>query len=127
MRWMAGALVIALPLAATAGTDEYENKKALAYLKVGSQRQEAGNCKEAVTVFKRGIEHRPLPELYQPMGQCHRALGDDAAAAAAFRAYLKAAPSAPDRAEIERYLAGGASAATPPPSSKPALSKPAAG
>ena len=127
MRWIPGALVIALPLAATAGTDEYENKKALAYLKVGSQRQEAGNCKDAVSAFKRGIEHRQLPELLLHLGQCHRTLGDGAAAATAFRAYLKAAPNAPDRAEIERYLAGDESAtAAPPSATKPAPSKPGA-
>ena len=76
MRWLLAGMVLtltcSLPAVTLGGTDDYENKKALAHLKIGMQRQEAGDCKGAISLFKRGIEHRPLPELQQRLDESQR-------------------------------------------------------
>lgn len=130
MRWLLAGILLVAATAARAD-EEYENKKALAYLKVGRQRQEGGDCKGAVGALRRGIEHKALPELSLRLGQCLRTLGDGPGAQAAFRAWLKAAPAgAPERAEVERWLAEGGKAGageSPPPAPATAPSKGAKG
>jgi tetratricopeptide (TPR) repeat protein len=107
-------LIAWLLLAGVAAADEDKDvKKAQAYLKAGVARLEGGKNKEALQSFKKGLEHKPLPELHYRAGQAYQALGDDAAAGKEYRAYLAAAPGAPERAELERYLGGGGAA--PPP------------
>jgi hypothetical protein len=106
--------------------EEYESKRAQGYLKSGTKRYAEGKYKEALAAFRRGLEHKPLAELHYQLGQCYRALGDAASAKREYQAYLQARPDAPERGEVEGYLAAGGGAPDPAPPERPAKAPPAA-
>ncbi len=69
-------VIVWLALAGTATADEeYEAKKAQAYLKVGTRRLEENKPKEALAACKRGFEHKPLPELRECIDKASAQLG----------------------------------------------------
>jgi hypothetical protein len=110
----------------TPAPEDYEAKRAQDYLKAGTRRYAEGKYKEALAAFRRGAEHKPLPEFHYQLGQCHRALGDAASAKREYQAYLEARPDAPERAEVEGYLAAGGGAPDPAPTDRAAQAPPAA-
>jgi tetratricopeptide (TPR) repeat protein len=59
----------------------------------------------ALADYKAAYDASPIPSLLVLRGDCHRALGQHAEAAAQYRAYLTAAPKAADRAKIEAQIA----------------------
>jgi tetratricopeptide (TPR) repeat protein len=65
----------------------------------------ANDFAQALEHFERAYALVPAPELLFNVGQCQRHLGRDAQARGSFRAYLRARPNAPERAQIERWIA----------------------
>jgi len=69
----------------------------------------------ALQLFERAHALVPAPELLFNLGQCQRHLRRDAQAQRSFRAYLRARPNAPEREQIERWIAR----STPAPRREP--------
>ena len=65
----------------------------------------AGHYALALDRFQAAYARVPAPELLFNVGQCYRQLRRDEAAKAVFEAYLRALPDAPERAQIERWIA----------------------
>jgi hypothetical protein len=59
----------------------------------------------ALADFKAAYQRSGAPELLYNLGQCYRALGDPARAAAHYRAYLRELGNASNRHEVERLIA----------------------
>src|SRR6185369_5467031 len=60
--------------------------------------------KEAAAEFKEAYRLHPDPLFLYNIGQCYRKLGDHAEALSYYRKYLRAAPKASNRAEVERRM-----------------------
>ncbi|MSP59799.1 MAG: hypothetical protein EXR72_05560 [Myxococcales bacterium] len=115
MRIWIALLVLGGAVAHAAEEEDKEAKRAQDYLRAGLKRLEGGKFQEALNAFKRGSEHKFLPEFHYYLGQCHRQLGDGEAAAREYRAFLGKMPDASERAEVERYLAEIGGGSPPPP------------
>ena len=63
-----------------------------------------GKFAEALAQYQRAYDAKPLPGLLFNIGQCHRNLGDYEAAIFSFKKYLKAAPEADNRDQVEEYI-----------------------
>lgn len=63
-----------------------------------------GKFDEALAQYQRAYDAKPLPGLLFNIGQCHRNLGDYEAAIFSFKKYLKAAPEADNREQVEEYI-----------------------
>jgi len=64
-----------------------------------------GQYQKAATEYLRAYELVPLPALLFNIGQCFRNVNENERAMAAFEAYLKAAPHAPNREAVKRLIA----------------------
>jgi hypothetical protein len=71
----------------------------------GERHFRAGQFLQALRAYEEGYRLAALPGFLINIARCHHRLGDDARAAAAFRAYLLAAPTSRRRPEVERALA----------------------
>jgi tetratricopeptide (TPR) repeat protein len=60
---------------------------------------------EAVTAFEEGYRIKPAPAFLFDLGMTYQAMGDSQKAIEKFRAYLKATPTAEDRAAVEAVIA----------------------
>lgn len=60
---------------------------------------------EALDAFKRAYWNYEEPTFLYNIAQCHRALKHKAEAIEFYRSYLRNAPQAPNRAEVERIIA----------------------
>jgi hypothetical protein len=108
------SLVTLLALAAVArADDDKEAKRASDYLRAGVKRFDGGSYKEALAAFKRGQEHKALPEFSYRLGACYEKLGDVEAATREYKAFLAKVPNAAEKGEIERFLSGGGGGAPP--------------
>ena len=65
----------------------------------------AGDFPLALARFQEAYARVPAPELLFNIGQCYRQLQRHEAAKAVFTAYLEALPNAPERTQIERWIA----------------------
>src|SRR5689334_16267645 len=71
----------------------------------GMSAYRTGDHARALERFQGAYTLVPAPELLFNLGQCYRQLKREEAARAVFGAYLKARPNAPERAQIERWMA----------------------
>jgi tetratricopeptide (TPR) repeat protein len=69
-----------------------------------------GNFARALALFEQAYALVPAPELLFNLGQCQRHLQRNAQAQRSFRAYLRARPNAPEREQIERWIASSTAA-----------------
>jgi tetratricopeptide (TPR) repeat protein len=67
----------------------------------------AGNdrCEAAIKEYSLAFEKLHDPVVLFNRAECYRRIGEDASAAADYRAFLEAVPTAPNRAEIEGKIA----------------------
>jgi len=64
-----------------------------------------GRFTEALREYEAAFEAKPLPAFLFNIGQCHRNLGDYAAAIFSFRKYLHLASDAPNRDAVDDLIA----------------------
>ena len=64
-----------------------------------------GEFQKALDAFKQGYLVKPDPAFLFNIGQCNRMMKNFEEAAHAYRAYLREAPTAPNRADVEKYIA----------------------
>jgi tetratricopeptide (TPR) repeat protein len=84
----------------------------------GQKLYRAGNYKAAAAQFALAHDMDPSDPVYTfNLGQAHRMAGNCADAAKAFRAFLVEAPAAPNKVDVEKYIAemDACGAKSPPP------------
>jgi len=99
-------LVVILVTVAMAFSAFAEDKEAArkAYSE-GSRYYNLNQFSEALEAFKRAYWNYEDPVFLYNIAQCHRALKHKAEAIDFYRSYLRTAPQAPNRAEVERIIA----------------------
>jgi tetratricopeptide (TPR) repeat protein len=65
----------------------------------------SGKCRQAVIAFDKALAILRDPALLFNRGECHRKLGDDAAAIDDYKQFLADLPRAPNRADVEKRIA----------------------
>ncbi len=98
-------LLVARAVAAQTGiTEEERTQLARKHFTIGREQYEVGAWTEAAREFELGYQYEPQPLFLYNIGQAARRGGDIDKAIDCYRRYLQAAPHAPERAEVERYL-----------------------
>jgi tetratricopeptide (TPR) repeat protein len=59
---------------------------------------------EALDEYQQAFDARPIPDFLFNIGQCYRNLGDYEAAIFSYQKYLKLAPDAPNRDQVEQLI-----------------------
>jgi tetratricopeptide (TPR) repeat protein len=78
---------------------------AKALYKSGTQHYNLAEFDQALADFKEAYRLRSDPVFLFNIAQCHRRLNNPSDAATFYRSFLREAPNAPNRAEVERVLA----------------------
>ncbi len=111
------ALVLLLAATAHAGGGEARAQAKAAY-KAATELYRKGSYRMALKEFERAYEAVPDPSSLFNIAQCHRLLGDKQEALRYYLLFLDERPKAPNRAEVERYVAqleADIAAEAPPP------------
>ncbi|HET7505008.1 MAG TPA: tetratricopeptide repeat protein [Kofleriaceae bacterium] len=102
-------LLVALFLTAVAGraavADDAATRTAKLHFERGEKLYALARFTEAIGEYQLAFDARPIPEFLFNIGQCHRNLGDYDAAIFSYQKYLKLAPEAPNRAQVEQLIA----------------------
>jgi len=136
MRWLC-AVTVAVALAVPAGAagqatsaveqSRIHHKNAVVHFNLDE-------WKEAAAQFKEAYRFHPDPLFLYNIGQCYRKMGEQAEALSYYRKYLRAAPRAANRTEVQRRIeeleaalaAASKSREAPPPSVIPPAAEPTA-
>lgn len=97
------ALAVAAQPAFAGEAEDKENVREL--FTEATKRYNLGQFDRALPLYTRAYEVRPDPAFLFNIAQCDRQLGKWSDAAREYRAYLREAPDAPHRDEIERHIA----------------------
>lgn len=99
--------------------------------KQGSTYFTLGKFDKAITAWEAGYEARPDPQFLYNIGQAHRLAGNAAKAIFFYKGFLREAPDAPNRADVEQKIAklqaeldAAAAAAVAPPPVEPVVVAP---
>lgn len=103
---MIGRLLVAAALvfAAQAARAD-ERAEARRQFQAGTKHYKAGEYREALEAFRKGYAAKSDPVFLFNTGQCHRQLGEPEGAAREYRAFLRERPDAPNRVEVEGFIA----------------------
>jgi tetratricopeptide (TPR) repeat protein len=107
--WLLASCLVILPAGAvhaqSAQPDSSVRARAAELTARATSAYRAADYTAALQLFERAYARVPAPELLFNVGQCLRQLQRDEQAERAFQAYLRERPAAPERAEIERWIA----------------------
>ena len=92
---LAGLLLTATPNAVEQARIDFERGAAL---------YRAGSYREALSAFEEAQARSPAPQALFNIARCHDRLGEFVDAVEGYRAYLQAAPEAPDRASVQARI-----------------------
>jgi tetratricopeptide (TPR) repeat protein len=95
---LVGLAMGAAPAAAQKSYDKGEVKRAY---DEGTKYFSLGNFPKAIEFYTRAFELKPDPVFLYNIAQCHRLAGDLAQALFFYKSYLRSAPKAANRAEVE--------------------------
>lgn len=98
-------LFVAALGSSVAYADEPTTRAAKRYFTRGEKLFALGKFEQAIEQYQKAYEAKPFPAFLFNIGQCYRNLGDYDAAIFSFKKYLKLAPDAENRAEVEEYIA----------------------
>ena len=104
MRISSIVVVVAIA-AASAHAAEDNSAKARRLYQAGSKAYQGERYAEALHAFKRANELDPHVTFWFNIGQCERNLGHAQEAVVAYQKYLDGSPDAPNRAEVETFIA----------------------
>jgi tetratricopeptide (TPR) repeat protein len=99
------ATVLAVGLCPVATLAQEDAAAAKAHYTAGLQHFNLSEYEQALTEFKDAYRSKPDPVFLYNIGQCHRKLGHADEAATFYRRYLREAPDAKNRNEVERRIA----------------------
>jgi tetratricopeptide (TPR) repeat protein len=97
------ALGVVLALGGVAAADEASQAKH--FFVSGSKHFDLGEYSEALNDFKEGYRLKDDPVFLYNIAQCHRLLNQNTEALRAYKTYLRRAPNATNRSEVERKIA----------------------
>ena len=90
---------------APSAADPARRAQAKKLARQATRKYNAGLYREALEGYTRSYDTFPAPGLLFNIAQCHRGLGDHAAALRGYEAYLRERPDAPNRALVEELMA----------------------
>ena len=93
---------IAIPRHAYA--EDAATKTAKKHFDRGQKLFDTGRFDEALGEYQKAYDAKPLPDFLFNIGQCYRNLGDYDAAVFSYRKYLKLAPDAANREQVEQLI-----------------------
>jgi hypothetical protein len=100
--WFAAVLgLLSLVAPAASRADENEAKQ---LFEQAEARYAAREYREALALYEKAFEAKPLAGFHFNMGQCYRALGDHEKAVASFKRYLSESKKTPKHAKEARRL-----------------------
>ena len=70
----------------------------------GNRHYELGHYQEALSEFEVAYMAVPDPAFLFNIAQCHRKMGHDKEAVGFYKSYLRAAPNAPNRADVQKRI-----------------------
>ena len=70
----------------------------------GTRHYELGHFQEALTEYEAAYMEVPDPAFLFNIGQCHRKMGHDKEAISFYKSYLRNAPNAPNRADVQKRI-----------------------
>jgi tetratricopeptide (TPR) repeat protein len=97
------ALLVFVALAGVASADD--GAAAKRFFVSGSKHFDLGEYSDALNDFKEGYRLKDDPVFLYNIAQCHRLLNQNTEALRAYKTYLRRAPTASNRAEVERKIA----------------------
>ena len=97
------ALAVLVALCGVASADEATAAKR--FFVSGSKHFDLGEYTDALNDFKEGYRLKDDPVFLYNIAQCHRLLNQNTEALRAYRTYLRRAPTAANRDEVERKIA----------------------
>ena len=97
-------LVSGLALAAIAASPVEDKVLAKQHFEAGARHFDLAEYEKALEDFKEAYRLRPDATFLYNIAQCHRKLGHVDEALTFYRNYLRRAPEAPNRGEVERRL-----------------------
>src|SRR5687768_15876190 len=105
-RWTSMAVVAMGWLLATAPAARADSRsdKARAHFEKGTSFYNLAHFKDALGEFESGYLEKADPVFIYNIAQCHRQMGNIGEALRFYRTYLRSAPKAPNRVEVERRI-----------------------
>jgi tetratricopeptide (TPR) repeat protein len=103
-----GSTAAAMPVAADRAAspdDPAARERAKALVEQGAAAYDNGEYETALAAFQDAAASYASPDFHFNIGLCHERLGEYAAAARSFEAYVRSKPDAPDRAHVEQRIA----------------------
>jgi tetratricopeptide (TPR) repeat protein len=94
----------ALAVAGSAAGDEV-SAQARALYERGMAHFQLAEYDDAIQKWQEGFRLKPVPEFLYNIGQAYRLSNRPEKAVQAYKAYLRMAPEAPNRAEVDRHVA----------------------
>lgn len=125
---VACVLCCAFAFASGARAVEDDLDQAKKYFQLGTMHYDLGEYDKALVAFEKARSLKPLPGFLFNIGQCQRRMNNHEAALASFEQYLKEAPNAPNKKDVQKLIeeekklrddASAARATAPPPTSAP--------
>ena len=98
------ALAIAAIAARVASADDAALRTAKLHFERGEKLYALTRFSEAIDEYQKAFDAKPLPDFLFNIGQCYRNLGDYDAAVFSYRKYLKLAPDAANREQVEQLI-----------------------
>jgi tetratricopeptide (TPR) repeat protein len=102
---LAGLLALTLATGRAEAADRRAEATAREHLQRGMRLYDLGRFDEAIKEFEAAYQYQDGPVYLFNLAQAHRRAGNDAKALELYRTYLRKAPDAPDRDQIERRIA----------------------
>ena len=78
--------------------------KAKEHFKQGTRHYELGHYQEALVEYEAAYMEVPDPAFLYNIGQCHRKMGNAKEAISFYKSYLRNAPNAPNRADVQKRI-----------------------
>lgn len=97
-------LLASLLVAGWASLAAASPEDALRFFEIAESRYKAGDFLNAIPLYAAAYREEQDPAYLYNLGQCYRRAGDSRNAAEMLSRYLREAPAAPDRAEVEAAI-----------------------
>jgi len=85
--------------------DEAPTERAKALFVIGNQHYNLGELAQALEMYKRAYQIKPLAEFLFNIAQCHRKLGQHKDAITMYQSYLVGVPDAANKALVDELIA----------------------
>lgn len=108
LRTVTGVALLAMLLGAAPparAADDPAAKEAKAFYVDGMKQYNIGHYEEALKLFEKGYVAKPDAAFLFNLGQCYRMLHRPEEEIRAYSSYLRARPDAPNRADVEKFIA----------------------